>query len=141
MGRDKLDEPIKSEHSSRKHQLLVGAAAMLLSVFLYTHWTVHHPSVPGEIVGTWTTNDGPYAGRTFEIAPETVNFGTGKGRVSTGFIYNVQAVPDGAKVFYTLSYTVNGSREHVSFYYDRSGDKAIRFQHQDGVVWVKTEGG
>lgn len=131
---------MKNEDASRKHKILIGAAAMLLCVFLYTHWRVHHPAVPDEIVGTWTTNNGPHAGRTFEIGPETVNFGTGQGRVSTGFIYNVQAIPDGAKVLYTLSYTVNGSREHVSFYYDRFGDKTIRFRHQDHAVWVKSEG-
>jgi len=131
---------MKNEHGSRKQQLLVWAAAMVLCVFLCTHWRVHHPDVPDEIVGTWTTSDGPYAGRTLEIGPETVNFGTGQGRVSTGFIYNVQEIPDGAKVLYTLSYTVSGSREHVSFYYDRHGNKTIRFRHQNKIVWVKTEG-
>lgn len=140
MVRDESGESMREERGSRKHNLLVWACAIVLCVFLYMHWTVHHPAVPGEIVGTWTTSDGSYAGRTFEIGPETVSFGTGQGRASTGFVYNVQATPDGAKTLYTLSYTLNGSREHVSFYYDRNGDKAIRFRHQDGIVWVKSEG-
>jgi hypothetical protein len=138
MVRDGLGESMKNADSSRKHSLLVWVGAIVLCVFVYMHWTVDHVVVPGNIVGTWTTSDASYAGRTFEIGPETVNFGTGKDRISTGFIYNVQAIPAGTRTLYTLSYTVNHSQEQVSFYCDLDG-KTIRFRHQEKTVWVKSD--
>jgi hypothetical protein len=135
---DKRDEPMKNETESWRLRLLGSAGVILLGLFLYMHWTVTRVSVPPQIVGTWTTTDAAYAGRSFEIGPETVNFGTGRDRLSTGFIYNVEAIPAGTQTLYTLSYTVNHSQEQVSFYCDLDG-KTIRFRHQEKTVWVKSD--
>ena len=99
----------------------------------------HRPPklVPSDLVGEWHTTDPNFADRWFDIDPVLIDFETGNATVSTGFIKQVTAVPDGNRTLYTVSYSVDGTLNEVSFYYDPSDDGSIRFRHQESTVWKK----
>lgn len=130
------NESIATVKLKSKVRLLMSAAVIVLFAFLLLHWKVHHVNMPARLIGTWTTTAPAYTGRTFEIQPETVAFGTGRAGEFTGFITNIETSPDDSGCLYTLSYRVNGSQQQISFYYKKKG-KTIRFVHQERIVWVK----
>jgi hypothetical protein len=103
---------------------------------LWDNWP--KPSlVPRELIGTWRTSDPRYEGRSFEIGYVSINFGTGNGTVSTGFINNVEGVKELFRTLYTIGYTQEGKQIQVTFYYDLSKGRKIYFKNQPGVLWVK----
>jgi hypothetical protein len=112
-----------------------GAAVTLL--VLLAAWTWHAPNkiVPPELVGEWHTTDPKYADRTFELDPVCISFTTGDGTVSVGFIKEVKEIPEGSRILYTISYTVDDEPNEVSFYYDLKNDKTIWFKNQKNIAW------
>src|SRR5258708_18436450 len=104
---------------SMKRTIWAGAAATLLILLVAWVGRVPKKQVPKELVGEWHTTDPNYAARTFEIDSVCINFTTGGGTVSTGFIKEVKEVPEGSRTLYTISYTVDDTPNEVSFYYDR----------------------
>jgi hypothetical protein len=120
-----------------KRTIWAGTAAGLLVLLLAWVWRTPHKQVPQELVGEWHTTDPNYADRTFEIDSICINFTTGGGTVSTGFIKEVKEVPEGSRTLYTISYTVDDTPNQVSFYYDPNKGKSIRFKNQEHVVWTK----
>lgn len=95
------------------------------------------PLVPEELVGTWKTSDPGYADRSFEIGITIIDFGTGDGAVNLGFIQKVEAVPEGSRTLYTISYVEDGKEEQCSFYYTSGKEKTIYFKNQQNISWVK----
>jgi hypothetical protein len=94
-------------------------------------------SVPNELIGTWRSSDPRYADRSFEIDNLTINFGTGEGTVTTGFIKKVEAVPEGGRTLYTISYVDDGKEEQCSFHYTAAKEEIIYFKNQPSIPWVK----
>jgi hypothetical protein len=72
-----------------------------------------------------------------EIDPVSINFGTGSGTVSIGFIKNVKASLDGDKRLYTITYSVDNVDDSVSFFYESGKPDRIRFRNQQKVIWTK----
>jgi hypothetical protein len=72
-----------------------------------------------------------------EIDPVSINFGTGNGTVSTGFIKNVKASRDGDKKLYTIIYSTDEVDDSVSFFYESGKPDRIRFKNQQKVIWTK----
>jgi hypothetical protein len=122
-----------------KRVLWAGAAATLLILLLAWGWPAPQKQVPQELVGEWHTTDPNYADRTFEIDSVCINFTTGGGTVSTGFIKEVKQVAQGNRTLYIISYTVDDTPNEVSFYFDWGKGKTIRFKNQEHVVWRKDE--
>jgi hypothetical protein len=122
-----------------KKTICAGAAVSLLILLLAWVSRTPHKQVPQELVGEWHTTDPNYADRTLEIDSTCINFTTGGGTVSTGFIKEVKEVPEGSRTLYTISYTVDETPSEVSFYYDPNKRKSIRFKNQEKTVWTKDE--
>jgi hypothetical protein len=126
-------------NKNMKRVLWAGAAATLLILLLAWGWPAPQKQVPQELVGEWHTTDPNYADRTFEIDSVCINFTTGGGTVSTGFIKEVKQVAQGNRTLYIISYTVDDTPNEVSFYFDWGKGKTIRFKNQEHVVWRKDE--
>jgi hypothetical protein len=129
---------MKEAKADRKNRILGWIAVIMFAGFLFMHWKLPHVQVPRQLIGTWTTKDPRYSGRSFEIGAETISFGMGKAEISVGFIQNVESTSETSGTFYTISYTLDGSRDQVSFRYG-DGDKTLRFLHQEQIVWVKDD--
>jgi hypothetical protein len=116
-----------------------GAAVILLVLLAAWTWRAPNKLVPTELVGEWHTSDPNYADRTFELDPVCISFTTGDGTVSVGFIKEVKEVPEGSRILYTISYTVDDEPNEVSFYYDLKNDKTIWFKNQKSIAWRKDQ--
>jgi hypothetical protein len=115
-------------------------AAVVVTIFIVLvllAWQPPNRNVPGQLVGEWHTEDPNYRDRSFEIDLVSISFGTGEGKVTTGFIDNVKEVREGVRVLYTISYTQDDVPTEVSFYYDVAKGEVIRFKNQESVVWTK----
>jgi hypothetical protein len=113
----------------------------LFVILVLFAWQPPNKDVPEQLVGEWHTEDPNYDGRSFEINLVSISFGTGEGKVTTGFINNIKEVREGVRVLYTISYTQDGVASEVSFYYDVAKGEVIRFKNQQTVVWTKDKKG
>ena len=130
-------EPIQKTSFSIRKMLLVSAAVLLFTGFASWIWRPSNTEIPTELIGEWHTSDPNYVDRSFEIDPVSVNFRTGEGSNTTGFIKRINAVPLGARTLYTIAYATDDSDKEVSFYYETAKAKIIRFRHQESIVWTK----
>jgi hypothetical protein len=126
-------------NKSMKSTIWATAAATLLVLLAAWFWPAPNKQVPKELMGEWHTTDPNYADRSFEIDSVCINFTTGGGTVSTGFIKEVKEVSEGSRTLYTISYTVDDAPNQVSFYYDQSKGKVIRFKNQEKIAWKKDQ--
>jgi hypothetical protein len=113
----------------------------LFIVLVLFAWQPPNKNVPEQLIGEWHTEDPNYDGRSLEINLISISFGTGEGKVTTGFINNIKEVREGVRVLYTISYTQDDVVSEVSFYYDVAKGEAIRFKNQQTVVWTKDKKG
>jgi len=132
---------MKEQTKSLTRTIWVVATVIFVLVLASWIWRVPNRRIPDELVGEWRTTDPNYADRWFEIDPVCISFVTGTGSISTGFIKEVKAVPEGGRTLYTISYSVDGTANKVSFYYETyretAKDKVIRFKHQEKTSWIK----
>ncbi|HXQ26262.1 MAG TPA: hypothetical protein VN822_07635 [Candidatus Acidoferrales bacterium] len=126
---------------TRTRRLAIIALVSLLAL-LFTYLKFRHVTVPHELVGTWRTTNAAYAEHPFEIGLVSINFGTGTGTVSTGFIDDIKSTVDDGKTLYTIFYSVDGTQNQTSFYfgYDVKGEQTIQFRNQAQIVWKKDDG-
>lgn len=126
-----------SRQFSSKMKLLWVVLGGLILAFGLRAYSPRHSDVPDNLIGEWHCANPAYEGRSLEIEPVTINFGTGGGSVQTGFIQSVAASNDGNKTLYTIVYTVENAKDTVSFYYEAGKPDTIRFKNQRNVVWTK----
>lgn len=115
----------------------LGFVVITAIIFACWVWNPQPPQVPLELVGEWHTTDPLYADRALVIDGSTINFETGNGKVSVGFIDAVKFIQVDNRLLFTIKYSLNGASNNVSFYYESGKDKTIRFKNQEGVVWTK----
>ena len=128
----------KTDISKHKNKAIwAGVAATLLIFLAILNWRAPNKKVPTELVGEWHTTAPNYADRTFELDPVCISFTTGDGTISVGFIKEVKEVPEGSRILYTISYTVDDTPNEVSFYYDVNNEKSLCFKNQEKVIWRK----
>lgn len=132
---------MKEEDSSVRRTLAVAVITVSLIVVACWIWGAPNRRIPDELLGEWHTTETNYADRWFEIDPVCISFVTGQGNVSTGFIREVQAVPQGSRTLYTISYSQDGTPNHVCFYYETGKDEVIRFKNQEKIIWIKDKSG
>lgn len=128
---------MRKEISSAAKMIWASAGVVLLIMLASWICRPSNAQVPDDLIGDWHTSDPNYSDRSFEIDPVSINFGTGGGTVTTGFIKKVTSVSQGARTLYTVSYIADDSVEEVSFYYDTARGKVIRFRNQEGIAWTK----
>jgi len=129
-----MDEEKKQ---SKRTRILVGVAVAALLALGVFYARVRKVTLPDQLVGTYHTDEAKHAAHPFEISYSTVNFATDEGSVSTGFIKDVRTSVEEGKTLYTIFYTADGVDQQISFYYEATGNGAIRFKGQDQIVWKK----
>ena len=117
--------------------MLASVGAVSLIILASWVWQRANTPVPDELIGEWHTSNAIYSGRSFEIGPVSIRFGTGGGTVTTGFIKKVSAVQRGARTLYTISYQTDESVNKVFFYYENAKGKVIHFRNQEDIAWTK----
>lgn len=121
--------------------VLLGAGAVavaVVAVLLYQQF--RNEGLPREVAGTWTTNDGRYAGRNFWINAKAVAFQTGKKtdqftqhnitkvhsqKTPSGTIYNIDYDEDGHSVTFAINFTAEPR-------------PTVRLVNQPTVTWYRT---
>lgn len=94
--------------------------------------------VPGELLGTWSTDAPLYADRNFHVEPDTIRFETGEGATTSHPIEGVSVRPgDGGGALYEIEYGSGGATYRFSFYRDGSG--TVVFRNQPRMRWRRTE--
>ncbi len=134
-----IENPKQLEKPVQERTTGILAAIFLI---LLVAWMWHAPArkhLPEELLGEWHTENPTYAGRTFELDQVCISFTTGDGTISVGFIKGVKEIPDGNHMLYTVSYTLDGVPNEVSFFYDPNNGKNLWFKNQEKIVWKKTE--
>ena len=112
----------------------VVVSAIMLACWI---WRPNSTRVPEELLGEWRTADPSYAGRALKIDEVTINFETGDGKLSVGFITGVRSVQEGSRTLYTISYSSDGMANEVSFFCEGARDKIIKFRNQENTIWTK----
>jgi len=128
---------MEKKPSSLGKMTLASVGVVSLIILASWIWRAPDAQVPQDLVGNWHTSAANYSDRSLEIDPVSINFGTGEGTVTTGFIKKVSAVPQGTSTLYTISYTTDESENEVTFYYETAAGKVIRFRNQEGIAWTK----
>ena len=136
-GRQLMRPKKKEGTQSRRKWFWLFTPVLLYSIFGLWQGSPKSRSVPNKLMGTWRSSDPKYADRSLEIDNVTINFGTGDGTVTTGFIKKVEAVPEGGHTLYTISYVDDGKEEQCSFYYAAAKEEIIYFKNQPSIPWVK----
>ncbi len=127
----------EATQSKRKLRWVLVPVSIYAIFVLWQNWPQSYRKVPDELVGTWRTSAPRYADRSLEIDSVSINFGTGEGTMTTGFIQKVEAVPEGTRTLYTISYVEKGNEEQCSFYYTSAKEKTIYFKNQPSILWIK----
>lgn len=78
-------------------------------------------AVPAELVGSWTTDDGRYAGRHLELTPGTLTFRTSAREATEYAVRRVERRP-----------ISQGSAYVITTYSERAGDYILLLEYQDG---------
>ena len=125
------------EPTFRAASWLKWGVVFALALLVYAHFKPPHVRMPAELVGTWVTTSGPYADRSLEIGQESITFGTGPGTETTGFVDNIERLPETGKTLYTISYSSDGMPGKISLYYAPSEGETIRLKNQEQIVWKK----
>jgi hypothetical protein len=125
----------KKDTPKTRKKLIAGI--ILCCVFVLCHIWQKPLIVPRELIGTWKTTDPRYADRYLEIDGHTIDFYTGKGTGTTGFIQKIDAVSQGSRTLYTIFYVQDGQDEQCSFYVALERQDTIYLQNQPGIAWTK----
>lgn len=125
----------KKETPKTKKKLIAGI--ILCGFFVLWHIWQKPLHVPSELIGTWKTTDLRYVDRYLEIDGHTIDFYTGQGTGTTGFIQKIDAVPQGSRTLYTIFYLQDGHDEQCSFYFTSGKQETIYLQSQPAIPWTR----
>lgn len=119
---------------------IVGPIALV--VLGYRAWDTYMVSVPmpAEVVGTWTTDDGRYAGRNFWLNQQSVAFQNGP-RSDQFAVFRVKRITSRAAadtVFLNVDYEQNGSGATLAIAFRSSPVPELRMVNQPRVRWTRS---
>jgi hypothetical protein len=123
-------------------RILMALGPIALAVIGYYAWDAFLASVPlpSEVSGTWSTEDGRYAGRNFWINQNAVAFQNGE-KTDQFSVHPVkrirkQQVADTLRL--TIDYEEDGKPVTLSLSYQDIPRPEIRLANQPKVYWYRT---
>lgn len=131
---EKEESKKKKENQRLSWLLAILSVLVVISVFYVTR---RSSNVPPELIGVWKTTSPEYTDRFLEIQEVTISFGTGDAKELTGFIKDIQAIPENDRIMYTITYSSNGQDQKVSFSFAPNEHNTLRFKNQENVVWSR----
>jgi hypothetical protein len=90
-------------------------------------------------LGTWEAENGSYAGRTFELGPESIVFRTGASAtdLSRHKVMAASGKTVADSTLYTVRYDEQGRESEFSFWYVGGARPVIRLKNKPSVAWHK----
>lgn len=123
-------------------QIVMALAPVAVASIGYVVWDTWLSSVPipANIVGTWSTNDGKYAGRNFWLNQKAVAFqnGTKTDQFSIHDVKRVKARHVADTLFLDVDYAQDGGAITLSLAYLDTPRPEIKFVNQPDVRWWRT---
>ncbi len=123
-------------------QIAMALAPVAVAGLGYTVWDNWLSSVPipSAIVGTWSTNDGKYAGRNFWLNQKAVAFQNGSktDQFSIHDVKRVKARQVADTLFLNVDYEQDGNPITLSLAYRDVPRPEIKFVNQPAVRWWRT---
>ncbi|MBL8986443.1 MAG: hypothetical protein JNJ80_09235 [Gemmatimonadetes bacterium] len=122
-------------------KILMVLAPLAVAAVGYTAWENWLSSVPlpSEVSGTWTTNDGKYAGRNFWVNQNSVAFQNGKTTAdfSVHPIKRIKSRTAADTLFLTIDYEQDDKPITLSLAYRATPSPEIRLVNQPQVKWYR----
>ena len=95
-------------------------------------------TIPAELHGVWKASQQKYADRFFELTPNTVSVGIGKGNKETYAVRRIKKAREGDKTLYAIHYTDSeGLESKIFLAYEPQGGGLIRFRNQKETAWKR----
>jgi len=118
---------------------LAPVAVAALGYFAWENWLSSVP-IPSAVVGTWSTNDGKYAGRNFWLNQTAVAFQNGEksDQFSVHDVKRVKARQVADTLFLSVDYEQDGSPITLSIAYRDMPRPEIRFVNQPDIRWSRS---
>lgn len=146
----KQEAAVAAEVAERKRiripvKLIVRTFGPLALIALgYLAWDRFFVSVPlpAEVIGTWTTTDGRYAGRNFWLNQQSVAFQNGA-KADQFAVYSVKRVTSrqaADTVFLSIDYEQNGTGATLAVAFRPSPVPELRLVNQPAVKWTRSGG-
>ncbi len=110
-----------------------------LGYFAWDNWLSSVP-IPSSVVGTWSTNDGRYAGRNFWLNQNAVAFqnGTKDDQFSVHDVKRVKSRQVGDTLFLNVDYEQDGHPITLLLAYMDVPRPEIKFVNQPKIRWWRT---
>jgi hypothetical protein len=91
-------------------------------------------------LGVWEAKGGRYAGRMFELGPNSIAFLTSAKSPEYTWhpVSDLTITPAGDSTLFTLNYEQDGKEAEFAFWLLDGKDPVIRVTHQQGTTWKKT---
>lgn len=121
------------------------AVIILCLVLIAVFYTLKGPSdgiqeIPEGIFGKWQTTSSKYEDRYFNITPDKVVFGVGKGNEAVYTLAGIQRNTEADPTLFTVTFEDNnGNSYEQSFYYENSASPVLRFKNQNEIQWRKND--
>jgi hypothetical protein len=136
------EEAKKARFRIPVRQIIMALAPVAIAGVGYVVWDSWLSSVPipSNIVGTWSTNDGKYAGRNFWLNQKAVAFqnGTKTDQFSIHEVKRVKATQVADTLFLNVDYEQDGGAITLSLAYLDTPRPEIKFVNQPDVRWWRT---
>ncbi len=118
---------------------LAPVAVAALGYVVWDNWLSSVP-IPSSVVGTWTTNDGKYAGRNFWLNQKAVAFqnGTKTDQFSVHDVKRVRARQVADTLFLSVDYVQDGNPITLAIAYRDVPRPEINFVNQPKIRWWRT---
>lgn len=119
--------------------VLAPAALAIVGYYAWDAWLSTVP-LPAEVNGTWSTNDGKYAGRNFWINQKAVAFQNGKSsqEFSIHPIKRIKTRQSGDSLYLSVDYTESDKPITLTLVYTDHPMPEIRLANQPKIRWLKT---
>jgi len=121
-------------------QIAKVAAPLVIAVAGYTAYQqLAGEPLPSSVVGTWSTSDGRYAGRSFWLNPTAVAFqnGTSTNDFSVHPIKKVTTKLAADTLKLTIDYEIEGKASTLNLAY-RAAGREMRMVNQPRILWRRT---
>lgn len=97
-------------------------------------------ALPSQMIGTWSTQDHRYAGRSLQIGADTILFIADEDNKTPGSIRKVRTKDRDTSIWVKIEYVDNEQESQTAelVYLPEYGG-SLSFKNQPGVVWRKVD--
>ncbi len=130
--------PPDKEQPHRRTMTFLAVAGMVLVGLIYavTVWD-QAVSCPNELIGAWETSVNGYEDGLLVFTKTGVTFSTGTEHMDAQAIRRIEAIPEGPRTLYTVTYGDSQRDEQTLSFYYHASERTITFKNQSHLVWTR----